>query len=354
MSADFQVSQRSTDDGPAGRTSFAAKPTVAPQPDLSIVVAIYNEQESLRPLASEIVAAMDALGRTWECVLVDDGSRDGSRETEKAICRDDARFRAIQLRRNFGKAAALSVGFRHARGRYVVTMDGDLQDDPAEVANLLAPIERGEADLVSGWKFRRLDPASKTIPSKVYNYFSRLATGLDLHDMNCGLKAYRAEVVKQLALYGDMHRYIPVLAAGMGYVVTEVKTNHRPRVHGHSKYAAGRFVRGFLDLLTVVFLTRYLRRPLHLIGSVAIVTGALGVAILLYLSAIWFAGYGIGQRPLLFLGILLVLVSGQLVTFGLLAEMLTYFFHRDRNDYNVLAVHETPPDGHPAVHGDLR
>ena len=219
-------------------------------------------------------------------------------------------------------------------------MDGDLQDDPAEIGKMLAPIETGEADLVSGWKFPRLDPIGKTAPSKVYNYFSRLATGLSLHDMNCGYKAYRAEVVKQLSIYGDMHRYIPVLAAGMGYVVTEVKVKHRPRSHGHSKYAYGRFVRGFLDLLTVVFLTQYIRRPLHLIGGVAIGTGALGVACLLYLTALKLLGEGIGQRPLLFLGILLVLVSGQLVTFGLLAEMLTYFFHRDRNDYNVLAVHE--------------
>ena len=317
--------------------------SVQERPAISIVVAIYNEHESLHPLAAEITSAMEALGRSWECLLVDDGSRDGSREIEQAICKRDPRFRAIQLRRNFGKAAAMSVGFAHARGLYVVTMDGDLQDDPSEVGRLIAPIESGEADLVSGWKYPRLDPVGKTLPSLVYNTVSRLATGLDLHDMNCGLKAYRAEVVKQLSLYGDMHRYIPVLAAGMGYVVIEMKTKHRPRVHGQSKYAWGRFVRGFLDLLTVVFLTKYLRRPLHLIGSVAIATGGLGFLILAYLTAVWLTGVGIGSRPLLFLGILLVLLAGQLVTFGLLAEMLTYFFHRDRNDYSVIAVHDYEP-----------
>ena len=314
-------------------------------PDISIVVAIYNEHESLRPLAAEITAAMTALGRSWECLLVDDGSRDGSREIEQSICQSDPHFRAIQLRRNFGKAAAMSVGFAHARGTYVVTMDGDLQDDPAEVGRLIAPIESGEADLVSGWKYPRLDPVGKTLPSLVYNTVSRLATGLDLHDMNCGLKAYRAEVVKQLSIYGDMHRYIPVLAAGMGYVVMELKTKHRPRVHGHSKYAWGRFIRGFLDLLTVVFLTKYLRRPLHLIGSFAIATGGVGFLILAYLTALKLTGEAIGNRPLLVLGVLLVLLAGQLVTFGLLAEMLTYFFHRDRNDYSVIAVHEYETKG---------
>lgn len=306
-------------------------------PELTIVTAIYNEEGSLLALRDEIVDAMNALGRTWEVVMVDDGSSDGSRSIEREICEADPRFRAVQLRRNFGKAAALDVGFRRARGRIIVTMDADLQDDPREIERLIQPILDGSADLVSGWKWPRRDPIGKRLPSRIYNYATRVSTGLSLHDMNCGLKAYHADVVREVSLYGDMHRYVPVMADGAGFVVTEVKVSHRPRVHGVSKYAAGRFARGFLDLLTVLFLTRYRRRPLHLIGGLGITTGLLGFGILLYLTALWVGGQPIGQRPLMFLGILLVLVSGQFFTFGLLAEMMTYNAHRNRNDYPILA-----------------
>ena len=313
-------------------------PTGSP-PQLSVVIAVYNERESLEELARQIRVAMDELGMTWEAIFVDDGSQDGSRQIEKQICDADHRFRAVHLRRNFGKAAALSVGFHYARGAYVAQMDADLQDDPGDIGKLLAPILDDQADLVSGWKWPRHDPASKRIPSKIYNYASRVATGLTLHDMNCGLKTYRRAVIDEITVYGDMHRYIPVLADGAGFRVTEIKVSHRPRIHGFSKYAAGRFARGFLDLLTVLFLTRYERRPLHLIGGLGLVMGILGFGVLLYLTSLWSLGYPIGHRPLLFLGILLTLMSTQFITFGLLAEMMTYQNHRLRNEYPVHALH---------------
>jgi glycosyltransferase involved in cell wall biosynthesis len=324
-------------------TAFPGPPVMNGSPDpappeLSIVVAVYNEKDSLIELARQITAAAEDLGMTWEAILVDDGSNDGSRQLEADICGRDSRFRAVHLRRNFGKAAALSVGFTYARGTYVVQMDADLQDDPAEIPKLLQPILDDQSDLVSGWKWPRHDPLSKRLPSRLYNWTSRVATGLSLHDMNCGIKAYRAEVLKEITVYGDMHRYIPVLADGAGFRVSEVKVSHRPRIHGFSKYAAGRFARGFLDLLTVLFLTRYQRRPLHLIGGLGLLLGGAGFGILCYLTALWVAGNPIGHRPLLFLGMLLMLVATQFMTFGLLAEMMTYFSSSNRNHYPVARV----------------
>lgn len=304
---------------------------------LSIVIACYNERDSLDELAAEIQAAMDDLDFDWEVVIVDDGSNDGSRRKQREIAKANPHWKIVHLRRNFGKAAALAVGFRNASGDIIVTMDADLQDDPACIRDLVAPIVDGSADLVSGWKYPRRDPIGKRLPSKLYNWATRTAAGIDLHDMNCGFKAYRADVVDELALYGEMHRYIPVMAHGAGFTVTEAKVHHRPRVHGHSKYAYARFVRGFLDLLTVLFLTRYHRRPLHLIGGLGLTMGLGGFAILLYLTASWFMGNPIGQRPLLFLGMLLILVSGQFFTFGLLAEMMTYYDAKERNEYPVSA-----------------
>ncbi len=307
------------------------------QGSVSVVIAVFDEVDSLPALADELRATFAGSDRRWEVIFVDDGSTVGSRRVERRICHEDPHFRSVHLRRNFGKAAALDVGFRRARGDIVVTMDADLQDDPGGIADLIAPIEDGSADLVSGWKYPRRDPLSKRIPSKIYNTVTKLATGLALHDMNCGFKAYRREVIGELSLYGEMHRYIPVIASGAGFTVTEVKVNHRARQHGASKYAYARFVRGFLDLLTVVFITRYRRRPLHLIGGLGLLMGGIGLAILLYLTGLWFLGEPIGSRPLLALGMLLILVAGQFFTFGLLAEMTTYYSHPDRNDYPVIA-----------------
>lgn len=307
----------------------------ASRTSVSVVIACYNECDSLEALADEITSAMEPTGHDWEVVLVDDGSNDGSRAKQLQLAEADPRFKIVHLRRNFGKAAALATGFRYATGQIIVTMDADLQDDPACIPQLIDPIIDGTSDLVSGWKYPRRDPIGKRLPSKLYNWATRVGSGLDLHDMNCGFKAYRAEVVSELSLYGEMHRYVPVMAHGAGFTVTEAKVHHRPRVHGHSKYAYARFIRGFLDLLTILFLTRYRRRPLHLIGGLGLLMGATGFTILSYLTALWFLGTPIGHRPLLFLGMLLVLVAGQFFTFGLLAEMLTYYDARDRNVYPV-------------------
>ena len=304
---------------------------------LSIVIACFNEEGSLRELAHQIRVTMDALPYDWEVVMVDDGSTDGSRALQREIAAEEDRWRVVHLRRNFGKAAALATGFGHATGEIVVTMDADLQDDPACIEDLVAPIVDGSSDLVSGWKYPRRDPITKRWPSKLYNWATGKASGLALHDMNCGFKAYRAEVVREVSIYGEMHRYIPVMAHGAGFSVTEAKVHHRPRVHGQSKYAYARFFRGFLDLLTVIFLTRYGRRPLHLIGGMGLGMGALGIGTLLYLTLLWFMGVPIGGRPLLFLGILLVLVAGQFFTFGLLAEMMTYYDARQQNRYPIAA-----------------
>ena len=302
---------------------------------ISLVIACYNEKDSLEELAEQIRAAMSPLPHEWEVVIVDDGSDDGSREKQLELSRTDDHFKIVHLRRNFGKAAALATGFEYATGQIVVTMDADLQDDPACIPDLIGPIIDGSSDLVSGWKYPRRDPIGKRLPSKLYNWATRVGSGLELHDMNCGFKAYRAEVVSELSLYGEMHRYVPVMAHGAGFKVTEAKVHHRPRVHGESKYAYARFIRGFLDLMTILFLTRYRRRPLHLIGGLGLTMGATGFGILSYLTVLWFLGNPIGHRPLLFLGMLLVLVSGQFFTFGLLAEMLTFYDAKDRNVYPV-------------------
>ena len=214
-------------------------------------------------------------------------------------------------------------------------MDGDLQDNPAEVKTLLAEMDRG-ADLVSGWKWPRKDPLSKRLPSKIFNFAVRWGTRLELHDVNCGLKAYRKRMIDGLSIYGDMHRFIPVLADAQGYAVSEVKVSHRPRQFGKSKYSVGRFSRGFLDFLTVLFLTRYRARPLHLIGGMGLLMGLFSVGILAWLTVGKVLGTPIGGRPLFVLGIMLLIVSVQLVTFGLLAEMVTSYFLERRNEYPIL------------------
>src|SRR5207247_2576678 len=230
--------------------------------------------------------------------------------------------RAARLRRNFGESAALSAGFAQADGDVVVTIDGDLQDDPQEIPRLLAKLEEG-FDLVSGWKARRRDRLSRRIPSRVFNVVTGWVSGLRLHDMNCGLKAYRAEVVKGLSIYGELHRFIPVLAHYRGYRVAELAVNHRPREHGRSRYGIERYLRGFFDLLTVTFIGRYRTRPLHLFGGLGLTLGFLGVAVLSYLTVLKIEGHAIGQRPLLILGVLLVVVGLQFFSLGLISELIT-------------------------------
>ena len=289
---------------------------------ISVVVPVHNEERSIGLLHEELQAALDPLGEEWEAVYVDDGSTD---ESFSALTRLHARednVRVVRLRRNFGKAAALAAGFAQAAGERVVTIDGDLQDDPSEIPRLLAKLEEG-FDVVSGWKTRRRDPLSRRLPSKLFNWVAGWMSGLRLHDMNCGLKAYRAEVVHNLVLYGELHRFIPVLAHEQGYRVAELSVNHRPREHGRSRYGMERYLRGFLDLLTVSFMGRYRHRPLHLFGGLGLLLGGSGVVLLVYLTIVKLMGHAIGQRPLLTLGVLLVVVGMQFFTLGLISEMIT-------------------------------
>jgi glycosyltransferase involved in cell wall biosynthesis len=289
---------------------------------ISVVVPLHNEERSVERLFDELQAALAPLEMPWEVVFVDDGSTD---ETFARLARLHAahgNMRAVRLRRNAGKAAALDAGFAEAVGELLVTIDGDLQDDPAEIPRLLAKLEEG-FDLVTGWKTRRRDPLARRLLSKLFNAVTSSVSGLRLHDMNCGLKAYRAEVVDGMRLYGELHRFIPVLAHYRGFRIAELPVRHRPREHGRSRYGMERYVRGFLDLLTVTFMGRYRHRPLHLFGGLGLLFGVAGVAILTYLTVLKIGGEAIGHRPLLTLGVLLVVVGMQFLSLGLLSELIT-------------------------------
>ncbi len=289
---------------------------------ISVVVPVHNEERTVALLLDELASTLDGIGRPWEAVFVDDGSTDGTFAALTTLHAASDHVRVVRLRRNFGKAAALQAGFAQARGEIVVTMDGDLQDDPAEIPRLLAKLDEG-FDLVSGWKTKRRDPLTRRIPSKLFNVVTGMIAGLRLHDMNCGLKAYRAEVLDGLRIYGELHRFIPVLAHDRGFRVAELPVNHRPRAHGRSRYGVERYVRGFLDLLTVSFMGRYRHRPLHLFGGMGLALGGLGSIVLVYLAALKLDGQAIGHRPLLTLGVLLVVVGVQLLSLGLISELIT-------------------------------
>ncbi len=304
---------------------------------VSVVVPVYNERDSVRPLTGELLAALRGSGREIEIIFVDDGSTDGTAEVLAELVAAEPEVMTVRLRRNFGKAEALMAGFRTATGDAVVTIDGDLQDDPAEIPALLARLEAG-AELVSGWKRDRHDPFGKRAASKVFNGVTRRVTGVPLHDLNCGLKAYRAEVVRSMALTGDLYRYIPVLAAAEGFRVEEMVVNHRERRHGRSKYGFERYVRGFLDLLTITFIGRYRHRPMHLFGGAGLLSFMAGTLICAYLAVLWLFGEGIGQRPLLLLGVLMIVVGIQLFTIGLVSEMLQRYRMRSQVDEAVARV----------------
>jgi glycosyltransferase involved in cell wall biosynthesis len=288
---------------------------------ISVVIPVFNECESLRPLADELLPVLRSLGRDAEVVFVDDGSQDGSFAVLEELAAAEPDVRVVRLRRNFGKGAALMAGFRHARGDAVITMDADLQDDPSELPAMIAALEDG-ADLVSGWKAERRDGWTKRAASRVFNGVTAQLSGLALHDLNCGLKAYRAEVVRSLSLSGDLYRYIPVMAAAEGFRVREMAVHHRPRRFGRSKYGLERYVRGFLDLLTIMFIGRFRWRPMHLFGGLGLAFSIVGFAISVYMAALKIAGNAIGGRPLLLLGVLLIVVGVQLFTIGLLSEMI--------------------------------
>lgn len=297
--------------------------------DVSVLVPAKDEEASIATLVAEVAAAFAGLPDiSHEVIFVDDGSNDRSWTVMQELARTNAEVRAIRLRRNFGKAAALATAVAEARGELVVTLDADLQDDPAEIPRMLAELDNG-VDLVSGHKADRKDPLSKRLPSKLFNKVTGVITGLPLNDHNCGFKAARAEVYHRIPLYGELHRYIPALAHQLGYRVSELPVNHRPREHGKSKYGLERYVRGAIDLLTVVTLTKYGRRPAHLFGGLGLAFGLVGFLILLYLTGVWiFTSEPIGTRPMLNLGVLLMILGVQMISLGLIAEIV---LHRTAN-----------------------
>jgi dolichol-phosphate mannosyltransferase len=289
---------------------------------LSVVVPLLNEEATLAQLYREIEDALAPTGLEWEVVFVDDGSTDGSYRELVVLHGAHLNVRVVRLRRNFGKAAALAAGIEIATGDVIVTMDADLQDDAAEIPNLVAKLDEG-FDVVSGWKCDRHDPFVRRFVSRIYNTATRLTTGVKLHDMNCGLKAYRAEVFEHVHLYGERHRFVPVLAHHLGFGIAELPVNHRSRTNGQSRFGIERYLRAPFDLLTIVFMGRYRHRPLHLFGGLGVIASMLGAAILAYLTVLKIGGSGIGDRPLLMLGVLLVVVGIQFLSLGLIGEMLT-------------------------------
>lgn len=290
---------------------------------ISIVIPLYNEQDSLDELYKQIVSVLKNLDFDYEIIFIDDGSIDNSVSVIENLHSKDQQVKLIQFRKNYGKSAGLSAGFGAATGDIIVTIDADLQDDPGEIPNLLTKLNEGY-DLVSGWKKNRHDPFSKRFFSKVYNFFTSKLSGIKLHDFNCGLKAYRNSVIKNINVYGDLHRYLPVIAFHHGFKVTEIPVTHHKRKYGKSKFGTARFTRGAFDLITITFLTKYNKRPLHLfglLGTLSLFAGTFLSAVLAY-QRIFHDQY-LSNRPLLFLGILLIIVGVQFITLGLLGEMIT-------------------------------
>jgi glycosyltransferase involved in cell wall biosynthesis len=312
-------------------------------PELSIVIPIRNESENIAGLYDQLTGALDRFGRSYELLLIEDGSSDDSFERLAAIQAADARVRVVRFRRNFGQTAAFSAGFAMARGRYIVTSDGDLQNDPADIPAMVERLEQG-FDIVCGWRKDRKDPfLSRRLPSVLANRLISVATGVALHDYGCSLKVFRAEVVKPLKLYGEMHRFLPAIASEQGVRIAEVVVNHRARVHGRSKYGISRTIRVILDLLTVKFLLSYSTRPLQIFGLVGLTMGLAGLGVTGYLSVQRLVGYqAIGNRPLLLFGILLIFTGVQLVTLGLLAELMARTYHesQDKPTYAIREVRE--------------
>jgi glycosyltransferase involved in cell wall biosynthesis len=313
---------------------------------ISFVIPVFNEHESLSLLHAEIVQHAEPTGQPFEIVFVDDGCTDPSWSVIREIAGRDTRVKGIRFRRNFGKAAALSAGFGAAKGEIIFTLDADLQDDPSEIPRFLAEIAGGK-DVVSGWKKRRYDPWHKTLPSKLFNGMVSRMTGVRLHDHNCGYKCYRREIFREVRLYGELHRFIPVLAAARGFKVGEVVVNHRPRRFGHSKYGMKRFVKGFLDLLTVKFLTGFGQRPQHLLGSVGLVCFALGGLGLTWLAITWIWRLWwpepfppIHERALTLYSVAALLLGAQFMTSGLLAEMMTAYMSREQDGYSIAETTE--------------
>jgi glycosyltransferase involved in cell wall biosynthesis len=302
---------------------------------MSVVIPVLDEAESLSQLHAELVAALEGLGRSWEIIYIDDGSKDTSGHAIAALAAGDPRVRGLSFRRNFGKSAALGVGFRLARGEWLATLDADLQDDPAELPRLVKALEGG-LDLVSGWKQDRQDPMTKTVPSALFNAVTGAVAGIRLHDFNCGFKLYRREVVESIEVYGELHRFLPALAHWRGFRVGEVPVRHRARRFGKSKFGTARFVNGFLDLLSAAFLSTSALKPLHLFGRVGLLFLAIGLGLGVWFVAQWIAGEPMRLRPMMLFGAGLVLLGIQLILLGLLGEMIARL-HAPRADYPVRA-----------------
>ena len=323
-------------------------------PDISVVIPVYNEAPNVPELYQELRDALDPVGRSYEVVFVDDGSTDDTHALLAELHARDPRVAVIQLRRNFGQTAAFAAGFARARGRIIVTSDGDLQNDPRDIAMMLAKLEEGY-DIVSGWRRERKDPwLTKCVPSRIANWLISVTTGVHLHDYGCSLKVFRAEVVKPLRLYGELHRFIPAIASEQGVRVAELVVNHRPRKFGQSKYGLSRTVRVVFDLVTVKFLLSYSTRPLQMFGPAGLLLGLVGTGIVGYLGFVrLFGGQAIGDRPLLLLGILLVFTGVQFVTMGLLAELQARTYHESQGKpiYAVRGVLETSEDSSSGTRG---
>lgn len=313
---------------------------------ISLLIPLFNEEESLPILYRELRETLEVLGIDYEIIFVDDGSTDRSFFVLERIHQEDNKVKVIQLRKNFGKSAAMAAGLAIVRGELIITLDADLQDNPEEIPHFIEKMREGY-DLICGWRVDRFDPFFKRWSSRVFNFTTSFFTNVRLHDFNCGFKAFRSEVAKEIKIYGELHRYIPVFASWRGFKVGELKVRHRPRRFGKSKFGVERFFRGFWDFLTVFFLTKYMRRPLHFFGPVGLLAFLLGLIVNLYLSILWFSGTPIGGRPLLILGVLLMILGIQSISIGLLGEMITSKYHQDESNFPVRRKLDKEPDNSP-------
>ncbi len=295
---------------------------------ISVVIPLYNEEKSLAELHNRIILSLQSLSSNYELIFVDDGSTDNSFSVIRDLHKRDDRVKAIRFRKNFGKASALSAGFKEAEGTTIITIDADLQDLPEEIPTLIKKMDEGY-DLVSGWKVKRKDPLLRRIASRLFNSVTSFYTGVKIHDFNCGLKCYRREVIEELDLYGELHRYIPAIANWKGFKVGQAKVNHQPRIHGKSKFGSERYLRGLFDLLTIIMLTKYPEKPLHFFGLLGTILSLAGLAINVYMALLRLSGKWISNRPLLLLGILLLILGIQFIFFGLMGELIVFSSQKD-------------------------